>query len=117
MSVHNVNTLPGSSGPQSEPLQVALYRRIKGALAELAAALDKFRTRPDRGSQVALDELRESLQLVRNAFYDYEIPADRLVGEVTQGAIEEIRRLIRTQRKAIDDLLWDLPHRAPEGRP
>src|ERR1700732_1115422 len=114
MSVYNGITVPPSSGPDSEPPQVALYRRIGGTLEEFSAVLDKFRTRPDRDPQVALDELRKSLNILLNCIYDYEIPADRLVGEVPQGTIDEIRTLIRAQRKTIDDLLWDLPHRARE---
>jgi hypothetical protein len=95
----------------------AIAELVEGTLAEFSAVLDKFRTRPARDLEVALDELRNGLNILLNCFYDYEIPADRLAGEVPRGMIDEIRTLIRAQRKTTDDLLWDLPHRARGRKP
>jgi hypothetical protein len=72
------------------------------------AVLDKFRTRRDRGSQPALDEVPAHLTSLRREFSDYEPVLDRIAEEISPHALEELRGVIRTLRKVVDDWLYNL---------
>jgi hypothetical protein len=69
----------------------------------------RFKARPDWESKAALDELRTSRRAPRRTFSDYERVLDRIVDQIPRHALRELRSIIRTQGKVIDDWLWSLP--------
>jgi hypothetical protein len=94
----------------SSPVEVC--DQIRMSTNAVCAVLDKFRTRPDRGSQTALDEVRANLTSLRREFSDYEPVLDRIAEQISAHALGELRGVIRTLRKVIDDWLYNLPYRA-----
>jgi uncharacterized DUF497 family protein len=88
----------------SSPVEVCdLIRMSTNAVF---AVLDKFRTHPARSSQTALDEVRANLTRLRREFSDYEPVLDRIAEQISAHDVGELRGIIRTLRKVIDDWLY-----------
>jgi hypothetical protein len=69
----------------SSPIEVC--DQIRMSTNAVFAVIDKFRTRPDRGSQTALDEVRVNLTSLRREFSDYEPVLDRIAEQISAHAL------------------------------
>ena len=92
---------------QRSPKEVCA--QITASKDELIATLDRFRTRSDRNSREAMEEVRSSLQGLKQTFSDYEIVLDGISGEISRDMLAELREIIRALRKITDDWLYELP--------
>jgi hypothetical protein len=99
----------------------ALLVRAEGDCAQAHAAL---RTAADATHSLsafhaALFHLRAVLEPVREALADYEEDADALLWAhaTTNDAVQPVLALLRTYRRAVNDLLFALPGHPPSPAP